>query len=264
MKAVVSQQPWLHDPLALEIPWREEDYVSGKKLCFGILRQDTDVRPHPAILRAVDMVVTAIKALGHEVVEWKPPRHADMYILRDEISTCDGGQNIHADLRLSGEPGAPRIPTVFGIEPSEPKNAMQIAELHIRKREIQKEYMEYWNSTVEMTSTGRPVDAFISPLIPFTGMRRGFDNFITNSAIVNLLDYSACAFPVTVADRAVDVLPTGYTPQSKNDAYNVAMFDAELYHGAPVGLQLVGRRLQEEKVLALTELVVGGLAEMGR
>lgn len=38
--------------------------------------------------------------------------------------------------------------------------------------------------------------------------------------------------------------------------------DAELYHGAPVGLQLVGRRLQEEKVLALTELVADGLARI--
>lgn len=29
--------------------------------------------------------------------------------------------------------------------------------------------------------------------------------------------------------------------------------DPELYHGAPVGLQLVGRRLQEEKILTLAE-----------
>ncbi|KAJ6786038.1 hypothetical protein PWT90_06572 [Aphanocladium album] len=264
MKAVVSQQPWLHDPLVLELPWREEDYISDKKLCFGILRQDTEVRPHPAIIRAVDMVVAAMEALGHEVVEWKPLRHADMYKLRDEISACDGGQNIHADLRLSGEPPASRIPMVFGMEPTEPKNATQIAELHIRKREIQKEYMDYWNSTAEVTSTGRAVDAFISPLVPFTGMRPGFDEFTTNSAIVNMLDYPACAFPVTVADKAVDVLDAEYKPQSENDAYNVAMYDAELYHGAPVGLQLVGRRLQEEKVLALTELVVDGLAKLGR
>lgn len=35
--------------------------------------------------------------------------------------------------------------------------------------------------------------------------------------------------------------------------------DADLYNGAPVGLQLVGRRLQEEKVLALTDVVVAAL-----
>lgn len=34
--------------------------------------------------------------------------------------------------------------------------------------------------------------------------------------------------------------------------------DAELYHGAHVGLQIVGRRLQEEKMLAIAEYI-GGL-----
>lgn len=33
--------------------------------------------------------------------------------------------------------------------------------------------------------------------------------------------------------------------------------DPGIYDGAHVGLQLVGRRLQEEKVLALTEYVAG-------
>jgi amidase len=34
--------------------------------------------------------------------------------------------------------------------------------------------------------------------------------------------------------------------------------DPEIYHGAHVGLQIVGRRLQEEKMLAVAEYV-GGL-----
>lgn len=29
--------------------------------------------------------------------------------------------------------------------------------------------------------------------------------------------------------------------------------DAEVYDGAPVGIQLIGRRLQEEKILTLAE-----------
>lgn len=36
--------------------------------------------------------------------------------------------------------------------------------------------------------------------------------------------------------------------------------DPELYHGAPVGLQLVGRRLQEEKMLVLAEHVGDAVA----
>lgn len=34
-----------------------------------------------------------------------------------------------------------------------------------------------------------------------------------------------------------------------------AVDDADTYHGAPVGVQLIGRRLQEEKVLTLAEYI---------
>lgn len=49
------------------------------------------------------------------------------------------------------------------------------------------------------------------------------DIFAVNSSIVNVLDYAACAFPVTVADKTVDVMDAGYKPRSERDAYNIAM-----------------------------------------
>jgi amidase len=49
--------------------------------------------------------------------------------------------------------------------------ASQIAEVNVLKRQYQKEYMEYWNSTASITGTGRPIDAVISPLAPFAAAR---------------------------------------------------------------------------------------------
>lgn len=37
--------------------------------------------------------------------------------------------------------------------------------------------------------------------------------------------------------------------------------DPDIFHGAAVSLQLVGRRLQEEKVLALTEMIGDALGK---
>lgn len=37
--------------------------------------------------------------------------------------------------------------------------------------------------------------------------------------------------------------------------------DAETYDGAPVGIQLVGRRLQEEKMLTLAGYIGGEIAQ---
>jgi amidase len=49
--------------------------------------------------------------------------------------------------------------------------ASEIAAVNVDKRQHQKEYMEYWNSTASFTGTGRPVDAIIAPLAPFAAAR---------------------------------------------------------------------------------------------
>jgi amidase len=85
IKSLLSQQPWLHDPLVAEIPWRDEkeqevlDIVkagNGGQLVFAIMPDDGFVRPQPPIRRALDVVVKAIEKLGHKVVDWNPPAHA--------------------------------------------------------------------------------------------------------------------------------------------------------------------------------------------
>ena len=84
IKSLLMQEPWLHDPLVNEIPWRDEqeqvilDIVNshgGGQLAFGIMRDDETVQAQPPMNRAVDIVVRTIEKLGHKVIEWKPPSH---------------------------------------------------------------------------------------------------------------------------------------------------------------------------------------------
>ena len=78
IKALLSQQPWLHDPLVHEIPWRDEqeqqviDLIGSAKpgatkLAFGIMKHDGVVTPHPPVQRAMDIVVKTLEKLGHKV-----------------------------------------------------------------------------------------------------------------------------------------------------------------------------------------------------
>ena len=39
-------------------------------------------------------------------------------------------------------------------------------------------------------------------------------------------------------------------------------YDADFYHGAPVALQVVGRRLEEEKVLEMCEVIADALKKL--
>jgi len=83
IKSILSQEPWLHDPLVAELPWRDahEQAVleivskSGGQLVFGIFRDDQVVQCQPPVRRAIDIVVHTAEKLGHKVMKWSPPDH---------------------------------------------------------------------------------------------------------------------------------------------------------------------------------------------
>lgn len=69
-KALLSSEPWLHDPEVLPLPYRADaecNYKSTPKLAFGVLESDGVVAPHPPIIRAVREVRKALEAEGHAV-----------------------------------------------------------------------------------------------------------------------------------------------------------------------------------------------------
>ena len=101
---------------------------------------------------------------------------------------------------------------------------------------------------------------------------------------MNTLDFSTVVVPSMYADKHIDVRDETYQPTGDLDKLvhetckyifmipnilahpnygnveksltPITLDDPELFHGMPVGVQIVGRRLQEERVLALSEVVV--------
>lgn len=80
------------------------------------------------------------------------------------------------------------------------------------------------------------------------------------TGVWNLLDYSATSFPCGVtADKNIDNAPPDHKSFGEADARAQKDYDAEAVHGMPVSLQLIARRLQDEKVLAMTERICADL-----
>lgn len=261
-KAVLSQQPWYHDPLVLELPWRvdieektraliEQSARGSPSLSFAIMRHDGLALPHPPIARAVEIVEQTLKRLGHKVIEWKPPSHQIGTDIAMKVFHADGGVDVMHDFKLSGEPRAPQCIVKEGPT----QNAVEIATLNVAKRQYQKLYMDYWNSTVEITGTGRPVDGVISPCAPHVAVIPQKYSSVGYTTIINALDYTSVAFPVTHADKSVDVPQPRAEFLSDMDRLNHEQYDPEAYDGAPAGLQIFGRRLEEEKMLTLAEYI---------
>lgn len=61
-------------------------------------------------------------------------------------------------------------------------------------------------------------------------------------------------------DRTIDLSKedpdvSRYQARNEQDRYNWGLYDPDAMHGLPVGLQVVGQQLEEEKVLGAAKVV---------
>jgi hypothetical protein len=63
--------------------------------------------------------------------------------------------------------------------------------------------------------------------------------------------------PITHVDKSLDQLPSTFSLKSLNGVARGAYkhYDAIAMHGLPVAVQVVGQRLEEEKVLAIMQRI---------
>ena len=127
------------------------------------------------------------------------------------------------------------VALAYKTKPSQECNASEIAATNVAKREYQKKYMDYWNSTKEKTGTNRPVDALIMPLAPFAAARPKQYKYYGYSVIINLLDYTSCAFPVSVADKSIDAIDHEFQPINNRDKEIMATCMYFLNHATALG-----------------------------
>lgn len=132
----------------------------------------------------------------------------------------DGGEDVLHDLALSGEP---QLPQCF-VAKTTHMTAVQISDLNIRKRRYQKAYLDYWNSTSELTRSGRPVDALICATAPHAAVIPGCFRHVGYTSFVNVLDWTSAVFPVTHADKDSDLLtPTASTGNLNDQHENITL-----------------------------------------
>jgi Asp-tRNA(Asn)/Glu-tRNA(Gln) amidotransferase A subunit family amidase len=64
----------------------------------------------------------------------------------------------------------------------------------------------------------------------------------------------------------LDQLPSGFDAKRLNGVAQGAykLYDADAMHGLPVGVQIVGKRLEEEKVLSMMATVEEALQKQGK
>jgi amidase len=274
LTSVLGEEPWKYDSKVIPMPWRssEEEAVKAKiktGLTVGYFNCDGNVSlkpygrtyscqplltrqvlPHPPVLRGVDMAVDAMEKNGHTILPWKPYKHDFAVDLINNIYAADGCTDVYKDINASGEPPIPNIKNL--LNPDLPKADMNdLWDTHLKKWNYQMEYLTAWRDFE--TEHGSELDCIIAPISPTAAIRHNQFKYYGYASAINLLDFTSVVVPVTFADKEKDKNKEGYEPLNEMDADVQKEYDADAYHGAPVAVQVIGRKLSEERTLAIAE-----------
>ncbi|KAK0728327.1 amidase signature domain-containing protein [Lasiosphaeria miniovina] len=258
MAVMLAAEPWTVEPAMVPLPWRSIDLrLSDRPLRIGIAWHDGTVQPHPPIARALAQLAATVRALpGVEVVEFPLYNADEAWAIASSLYFTDGGAADVAAMAASGEPPLPLVDWILRESPGTKVLTREELEYWLEEREEYRlEYADYWNRTGRWDDgLGRwagTVDVLVCPVAPGIATRHGTAKYWAYSAMWNLLDYPALAFPAGTASKKVDVKEQRTSFMSDHDRSNWDLYDADLFDRMSVGLQMVGRRFDDEKVVAV-------------
>ncbi|EON62575.1 hypothetical protein W97_01799 [Coniosporium apollinis CBS 100218] len=263
MRAILDQKPWLVEPSCVPFEWREEkswlrvDGEGRKRLKVGVIWDDGVVRPHPPVTRALKEVVDKLAEVdGIEVVEWNPWKHDLAWEIIASLYFCDAGAGETAAIDASGEPWRPLSSFIIKENPFV-KNRMiaDVWRLTEMREQYRADYAKIWNDTACGANAGGAVDVILCPVTPGAAPPLDCARYWGYTSQWNLLDYPALVFPVTKVEPEVDLVEEGHEPRNEKDKYNYELYKPEKYRGAPISLQLVARRYEDEKVIEALEYI---------
>ncbi|KZL87493.1 hypothetical protein CI238_01401 [Colletotrichum incanum] len=258
MKHLVNAKPWELDALCAPIPWRDEVYneITSRPLTIGVLYDDSVVRPHPPLTRVLRIAVQDLQAAGHDVLEWNAELHEECIRTMDQYYTADGGEDIRKDVLAGGEPLIPHVERL--INRGKPISIYEYWQLNKRKWKLQQAYLEKWQS-IRSAKTGRMVDIILMPPMSHTAVPHGGCRWVGYTKVWNFLDYPALVIPGGQVGQQDLNEPWSAASRGPEDEWNRNLWKAHggemVSLGVPVGLQIVGRKLEEETVIAAGKMI---------
>lgn len=256
----LAYNPWDHEPTLVELPWKEDREIYSllpDKLRIGVIWHDGVVHPHPPITRALRDTVTALRRAGHTVIDWDTTLHSAIIDTVNNAYFLDGGREYRSML-LKGhnEPAVPLLDWTLTHIGSKPHTLEESWTVNLTRDKLRTLYAKQLREA--------EIDVLLSPVHPAAASAHDESRYWGYCSVFNALDFSAAVFPAGTVqetdtwDRYPRPTPDPFSETDKwyESLYADGEAGPEKYAHAPIPLQLVGRRFQEEKLLNIMEKVV--------
>lgn len=250
MKSLLDMEPWTVDPLVVPIPWRDVPVPEPKLLKIAISYDDGVVKPTPPILRALKVAAEKLKAAGVEVVEW------ESIDVENLVKACNAGYNFDGNLAqkkvlaLSGEPlvQLSELYITFGCG-DDGLSGKGVQELCFTRDSNRISYSNKMND--------EGISFILSPTYVSVAAKPESIKYWGYTNLWNILDFPNVIFPSGLkVDLKLDKVDESFTPRSDLEKYEYSLYTGpEDFAGAPIALQLTGRRYQDEAVVKAAKVL---------
>ena len=249
LSAYSSSQPWIRDPGLIPYKFDTLTAFAGKKLKIGILNEDGIVPPSDSIMRVSRRITDKLRRSPRvELVPFTPFDHSAAWSILQSLY-FEGCEDKLLELLCStGEPLHPLTKWILQTDSRDgdrkAATALEQQKFKVIRDKYRRAYSDHWNASM--------VDVILSPVGPDTAPPHDTSKYWNYTAVWNLLDYPALSFPASsllggsAGDRAGSWLAAEEPPsrQAKGELSPL-----------PVGLQLIGKRLMDNELLAALSVI---------
>lgn len=248
-------KPSEYDPSSLVIPWRPAKLED--KIRIGVLFDDNLVTPHPAVKRALQEVVSQLGDY-FEIVNladswFSQEEMLDIHNTTLSLYTADGNRSQLELISPSGEPILPLTQHFLNFGQGKELSIYENRKLNIFRDSTKLALLERFFA---QSPTSKKLDFILSPTYPAPSEIPGKSFYWGYTSFWNLVDYPNVVFPTSCTyDPELDSLPPSQLKQNELEKSVWSNYNSDAYVGGPVGLQLTGKRFDDERVVQAVEKI---------
>lgn len=250
MKVQADAKPWESDASIVPLQWKEVADPTAEQLKVAIVYDDGVCKPTPPIVRGLAHTAQKLKAAGVKVVEWNCEGVAELITAAGKSYNADGNYGQKTLLGNSGEPlcELSKIALSFGCGDGglSAKEYQHVTYTRNHYREV------YLNQMKELD-----VDFIISPTYVSVAAKPETVHYWGYTNLWNILDYPNVIFPTTLkVDPELDAADKSYVARNDVEKYEYGLYDdAQNFTGAPICLQVTGKRYRDEDTVAAAKVI---------
>ncbi|KAH4161918.1 amidase [Parastagonospora nodorum] len=246
-KSILDAQPWLEDPKIIPLKWTGSQTALPKPLRIGIIEHDGFILPQPPVRRAIAWARERLSDPKHssrfDVKSFTPHNAKQAWSVALRTYWTDGGTTTLPVISAGGEPILPLTQAITSTAaPHGMLTAEDVNQLRSQRDKFRLAFADSWNA--------QDVDVVIGPA--FVGPASAHDTafYWTYTSLWNYVDYPGVVVPTAVRTEKGEAYAEDYEPLSEECRHVRELWEQGDFEGAPVDLQIVGRRYHDNELFA--------------